>query len=109
MLFTFAYYEDLQVGLLLAVVLLSQADIDLRAEPAPLVIASGASSTAEAAPSCCIAKPVSRHTIAKGLWNKLLAPYLLLREKGLLDPEQSFQVLSLLMSLIRFGRRSLSV
>ena len=84
----FGLSPRLRDELLLAVVLLSQSDIDLRAEPAPLVIASDASSTAEAAAFCRVSTSVSkelfRHNLAKGLWNKLLAPYpSLLREKGL--------------------------
>ena len=84
---------ELRDELLLSVALLPQADMDFRAEAAPLVIASDASSSAEAAAFCHMPQPASqelfRHTLAKGLWNKLLAPYpSLLREKGLLDCEE---------------------
>ena len=57
-----------------------------------MVIASDASSSAEAAAACSVpvecSQELYRHTLAKGLWNRLLAPYpSLLREKDLLAPE----------------------
>ena len=87
----FPLSSRLKDELLVASVLLTQADMDLRAEAASLVIASDASSDLEAAACCEVplsaSKELYRHTLSKGLWNRLLAPYpSLLREKGCLDP-----------------------
>ena len=75
---SFLLSGELTDELLIAVALLPQADVDFRAKAAPLVIASDASSTAEAAAACVVSSSCSqelyRHTLAKGLWNRLLAP-----------------------------------
>ncbi|CAE7232958.1 unnamed protein product, partial [Symbiodinium sp. CCMP2592] len=67
-----------QGELLAAVALLPQCDIDLRARAAPLVLATDASNEAEAGAMCAVpeeaAQEMYRHTLAKGLWNKLLSP-----------------------------------
>eukprot|EP00438_Fugacium_kawagutii_P035211 Skav218672 [mRNA] locus=scaffold44:102316:106746:- [translate_table: standard] len=62
--------------------------IDLRLRPSTTVIASDASSTSEAAVSTKLSAPavaeLQRHTLQKGMWNKLLTPFLAyLKERGL--------------------------
>ena len=80
--------------LLAVCVLLPQAFIDFRTQGAPLVVASDASSSAEAAVSAPLLPDVSselcRHGLQKGLWSRLLKPTdALLRERGqLADDEQ---------------------
>ena len=80
--------------LLAVCVLLPQAFIDFRTQRAPLVVASDASSSAEAAVSAPLLPDVSselcRHGLQKGLWSRLLKPTdALLRERGqLADDEQ---------------------
>ena len=88
-----ALSSRLKNQLLLASVLLSQADMDLRAEAAPMVSASDASSDLEAGACCEVpllaSRELFRHTLSKGLWNCLLASYpSLLREKACLDPSE---------------------
>ena len=75
--------------LLLASVLLTQADMDLRAEAATIVVASHASSDLEAAACCDVplnaSRELYRHTLSSGTAS--LLPFL--REKGCLDAGRS--------------------
>ncbi|CAE7242495.1 Fem1b [Symbiodinium sp. CCMP2592] len=76
--------------LLASVALLPQCDIDLRARPAPFVIAADASMEAEAGVICPVPAAASqelyRHSLSKGLWNKLLSAVAAYRcEHGDLD------------------------
>ena len=86
--------SSLVIGELLAAVpLLCQCDIDLRAKAAPLVLATDASDVAEAGAYCSVSVGASeelyRHTLSKGLWNKLLSPCrAYLREHAALDPDE---------------------
>ena len=110
---SFALSLELRDELLVAVALLPQADVDFRSIAAPVVIASDASSSAEAAAACSVpvecSQELYRHTLAKGLWNRLLAPYpSLLREKDLLAPEDELPDLAPATSRIRCGKRLLS-
>ena len=78
--------------LVAAVALLPQCDIDLRAKAVPFVLASDASNEAEAGAICPVpleaAREMYRHTISKGLWNKLLSPVAAYcRGKGTGEPE----------------------
>ena len=73
--------------LLVSAVLVSQACIDFRTPGAPVVVASDASSRAEAATcapvSCEASAELCRHGLQKRLWSKLLKPVdALLRERG---------------------------
>ena len=73
--------------LLVSAVLVSQACIDFRTPGAPVVVASDASSRAEAATCAPVSREASaelcRHGLQKGLWSKLLKPVdALLRERG---------------------------
>ncbi|CAE7224208.1 Ap1g1 [Symbiodinium sp. CCMP2456] len=73
--------------LLVSAVLVSQACIDFRTPGAPVIVASDASSRAEAAVFAPVSREASaefcRHGLQKGLWSKLLKPVdALLRERG---------------------------
>ena len=90
---SFALSGRVLAELLAAVPLLSQCDIDLRAKAAPLVVATDASNDAEAGACCPVPVAVSaelyRHTLSKGLWNKLLSPCrAYLRERHRLDSSE---------------------
>ena len=69
---------QLKEELLLCVGLLAVAVIDLRLEPADFLIASDASSSKEAAVRAEVSRAhteeLQRHSLQKGLWNKLLSP-----------------------------------
>ena len=78
--------------LLCGAVLLSQADIDVRAEGAPLLLSTDASSHAEASVVAPVTTEfsveISRHGLQRGLWNKLLSPLqALLYQRGEEDAE----------------------
>ena len=64
--------------LLACAVLLCQSDVDLRAEGAPLLLCTDASSTREASAVARISEACSveltRHGLQRGLWCKLLSP-----------------------------------
>ena len=87
--------------LLVAVALIPLAFIDLRLKASPDLVASDASSTSEAAVVCDVGPTATgelhRHTLQKGLWNRLLSPVqAYMREKDLLDaceelPDDTFE------------------
>ncbi|CAE7244559.1 unnamed protein product [Symbiodinium microadriaticum] len=82
--------------LLACAVLLCQSDVDLRAEGAPLLLCTDASSTREASAVARISEACSveltRHGLQRGLWCKLLSPLqALLRERGELDDEDGVE------------------
>ena len=82
----------LKAELLAAAVLLPQADIDCRARGAPLIVASDASQSAGAAVAAPLpenlSRELTRHSLQKGLWVRLLSPLrALLRARGELQPE----------------------
>lgn len=67
--------------------------IDLRLQPCPLLVASDASTTAEAAVVCEVGEKFTseahRHCLQKGLWNRLLSPAgALLKEHSDLEVEE---------------------
>ena len=80
--------------LLSCIALVCLSHIDFRLEPAEMMVASDASSHYEAAVFAPVSREgtaeMQRHTLAKGLWNRLLRPsQAYLREKGCLpDDEQ---------------------
>ena len=81
-------HDELQV----AAALVSITSIDLRLSPSPRLVASDASSSSEAAVECNIGEVATaelhRHTLQKGLWNRLLNPVgAYRREKGDLEAE----------------------
>eukprot|EP00439_Symbiodinium_sp_Y106_P038682 s1227_g4.t1 len=87
----FTLSKGIRGELVAAVALLPQCDIDLRARAVPFVLATDASN--EAAAICPVPKDAAqemyRHSISKGLWNKLLSPvasYLRCKELG--DPAE---------------------
>ena len=70
--------------------LLPLSCIDMRLKPSASVIASDASTSLEAAVETKVGeevvKELQKHTVQKGMWNKLLTPYkAFLREKGLTE------------------------
>ena len=69
---------QLKEELLICVGLLAVAVIDLRLEPSELLIASDASSSKEASVQARVSRAhteeLQRHSLQKGLWNKLLSP-----------------------------------
>eukprot|EP00435_Cladocopium_sp_Y103_P071851 s87_g38.t1 len=67
--------------------LLPLSCIDMRLKASPFIVASDASTQYEAAVEAEVGvevvKELQKHTVQKGMWNKLLAPYrAFLREKG---------------------------
>ena len=79
--------------------------IDFRLRPSTRIIASDASSTAEAAVSSRVpaelTEELQRHTLQKGLWNRLLQPAsAYLREKGELCEERELPDKSYSMTFI---------
>lgn len=81
-------HDELQV----AAALVALTSIDLRLSPSPRLVASDGSSTSEAAVECNIGEVATpklhRHTLQKGLWNRLLNPVgAYRREKGELEAE----------------------
>ena len=88
--------------LLICVGLLPMTILDLRIKPCPLVVASDASSMAEAAVAADLGKvfvtEAQRHGLQKGLWNRLLSPAgAYLREHGQLDeteelPDEQYEM-----------------
>ena len=83
--------RELREELLLAAALIPLTSIDFRLEASPHLVASDASTTKEAAVCCAIGKEATeelhRHTLQKGLWNRLLNPLRAYRrETGDLDP-----------------------
>ena len=80
--------------LLSSIALIALSHIDFRLEPCDMLVASDASSSAEAAVFARVPPEVTaemhRHSLAKGLWSRLLRPVqAYLREKGsLADDEQ---------------------
>ena len=82
---------ELQEELLLAAALVPLTSIDFRLRASPHLVASDASTEKEAAVFCevgCLAtEELHRHTLQKGLWNRLLNPLRAYRrEVGDLDP-----------------------
>ena len=87
----------------MAAALIPLTVIDLRLKPSPDLVASDASSRSEAAVVCSVGKEATRefqrHTLQKGLWNRLLSPLqAYMREKDLLDateelPDGTFEEL----------------
>ena len=88
--------------LLSCIALICLSHIDFRLEPSDLIVASDASSKAEAA-VCAVLPPTAtaemhRHALAKGLWSRLLRPEkAYLREKSYLPddeqlPEGSYEI-----------------
>ena len=81
---------DLCNELLVGAALLSQADVDLRAVGAPILLTTDASSSAEASAATHVPSrlslELSRHGLQRGLWAKLLSPaQAYLRERGELE------------------------
>ena len=77
----------LQDELCMAVALLPLTVIDMRLQPSARLVASDASSTAEAAVSAEVGPQFTaeaqRHALQKGLWNRLVSPYqAYCKEKG---------------------------
>ena len=89
--------------LLVAVALIPLAVIDLRLKASPDLVASDASTSSEAAVVCHVGAPATeelhRHSLQKGLWNRLLSPLqAYMREKDLLEardelPDGTFEEL----------------
>lgn len=82
-----ALSAELRSELLCCVALLVVTEIDFRLQPSPIVIASDASSTHEAAVCCELGSAFTveaqRLALQKGLWNRLLSPGVaFFREKG---------------------------
>ena len=82
--------KELKDEMMMCVALLPAAIIDLRLAPSPLLIATDASSTAEAAVATEVGekrtKEFQRYGLQKGLWNRLLSPAKAwTREKALED------------------------
>ena len=80
----------LRQELLVCIALMVVAVIDLRLEPGEFVVASDASSRAEAAVRSEVGKErmreLQRHGLQKGLWSRLLSPaQAFLKERGLLE------------------------
>ena len=80
----------LKQELLVCIALMVVAVIDLRLEPGSFVVASDASSRAEAAVRSEVGKErmreLQRHGLQKGLWSRLLSPaQAFLKERGLLE------------------------
>ena len=78
---------ELHDEILCLLALLPLSCIDMRLKPSPAVVASDASSTLEAAVEAEVGeeavKELHKHTVQKGMWNRLLSPYkALMREKG---------------------------
>ena len=90
----FRLSAELKDELLCCIALIPQAVVDLRAEGAPVIVASDASSSREAAVVADVPSAVTvelcRHGLQKGLWSRLLKPLeALQRERGeLADEEQ---------------------
>ncbi|CAE7241985.1 unnamed protein product, partial [Symbiodinium sp. CCMP2456] len=85
---------DLCNELLAATVLLCQVDVDIRAPGAALVLTTDASSTAEAGAVAEIpaelSVELSRHSLQRGLWSRLLSPaQAFLQERGDLEEGQA--------------------
>lgn len=85
--------SSLRDELLACVGLVVVTSIDLRCKPFDRVVASDASSSTEAAVSAKLpevaCREFQRHSLQKGLWNKLCSPYAAyVREKGLDDSVQ---------------------
>ena len=82
--------------LLCCAALVCQADIDLRAPGAPVVLCTDSSSSKEAAVVASVppafSLEASRHGLQRGLWNKLLSPLqAYLRETGELEDGEEMQ------------------
>ena len=81
---------DLCNELLVSVALLCQVDVDLRAPAAPILLTTDASSTAEVGAATFLPSPLflelTRHSLQRGLWARLLSPsQAKLRERGELE------------------------
>ena len=82
--------------LLCCAALVCQADIDMRAPGAPVVLCTDSSSSKEAAVVASVpptfSLEASRHGLQRGLWNKLLSPLqAYLRETGELEDGEEMQ------------------
>lgn len=85
--------RELREELLRCVGLTVLACIDMRLEPSTMLVASDASPSATAAVCTDVTRAASmefqRHSLQKGLWNKLLSPCkAYLKEKGLLGDDE---------------------
>ena len=85
--------NQLKDELLVMVSLLPMAAIDMRLQASDLLVASDASMNCQAAVCTTIGgvrtKELQRHSLQKGLWNRLLSPEAsYLKQAGILDEEQ---------------------
>ena len=84
--------RELRDEMMMCLALIPAAVIDFRLAPSPLLIATDASSSAEAAVAANVGekrtKEFQRYGLQKGLWNRLLSPAkALIREKALEDED----------------------